>query len=78
MSAASIGYLAGATPTLQVPLKASEGALTVWPNIAKTLEDALIRILAAPSSIPLETWEMIGATLAALAAYETLSRMTEG
>jgi len=76
MSAAVAGCFAGAAPTLQTPLKASEGALATWTNVAKILEKALIEILAAPSSIPLETWEMVGAILAALATYKVLSRRT--
>ena len=78
MSAAPIGQFAGAAPTLQTPLKASEGALATWPNVAKTLERALIEVLAAPSSLPLETWEIVGAVLAALAVYETLSKRATG
>jgi len=78
MSAAAVSCFAGATPTLQVPLKASEGALATWSNVAKTLERALIEMLAAPSSLPVEVWEMVGAVLAALATYEALSKLTAG
>jgi nitroreductase len=78
MSAALADYIAGATPTAQVPLKATKGAVTTWHDVAKTIEEALIKLLAAPSSLPLETWEMIGAMLAALAVYETLSKRTAG
>ena len=72
----AVACFTGATPTLQVPLKASEGALAIWLNIAETLEKVLIKILAAPSSLPPETWEMIGAIMAALATYEELIRRT--
>ena len=78
MSAAAVSCFAGATPTLQTPLKTSEGALATWPNVAKTLEEALIKALAAPSALPPEMWEMIGAILAALAVYETLSKRAAG
>jgi hypothetical protein len=78
MSAAAVSCFAGATPTLQAPLKASEGALATWPNIVKTLEETVIKALTAPSSLPVEVWETVGAILAALATYETLSRRTAG
>ena len=78
MSAALVECIAGATPTVQVPLKATKGAMTTWYDVAKATEEALMKLLAAPSSLPLETWETVGAILAALAAYETLSRMTAG
>ena len=76
MSAALADYLAGATPTAQVPLKATKGAVTTWYDVARSLEEAIAKLLAAPSSLPLEAWEMIGAMLAALAVYETLSKRT--
>jgi len=78
MNAAAVSCFAGAAPTVQVPLKATKGAVTTWYDVARSIEDAIIKLLAAPSSLPIEAWEMIGAILAALAAYEALSKMTAG
>jgi hypothetical protein len=78
MSAALAGCATSAAPTVQVPLKATKGAVTTWYDAAKAIEEALIKLLAAPSSLPPKTWEMIGAILAALATYEALSKRTAG
>jgi hypothetical protein len=78
MSAALADCIAGATPTAQTPLKATKGAVTTWYDVARSLEEAIAKLLAAPSSLPVETWEMIGTMLTALAVYETLSKRTAG
>jgi len=78
VSAVAVSACAGAAPALQVPLKATRGAVTTWYDVAKAVEEALVKLLAAQLSLPPETWEMVGAVLAALAVYETLSKRTAG
>lgn len=49
MNAAAVSCFAGAAPTVQVPLKATKGAVTTWYDVARSIEDAIIKLLAAPS-----------------------------